>query len=56
MRFLYDYKFMVPGDPLPPLKQIVKDLKQFYTTNIGSLPHRNYAKRDVNLDQMYRDH
>ena len=55
MRFLYDNNFIVPGDPLPPSKQIVKDLKQFYTTNIGSLPRRNNAKRDVNLDQMYRE-
>ena len=55
MRFLYDNGFIVQGDSLPPSKQILKDLKDFYTTNIGNLPRRNNAKRDVNLDQMYRE-
>ena len=55
MRFLYDNGFIVPGDSLPQSKKIVKDLKDFYTTNIGNLPRRNNAKGDVNLDQMYRE-
>ena len=55
MRFLYDNSFIVQGDSLPPSKQILKDLKDFYTTIIGNLPRRNNTKRDVNLDQMYRE-
>ena len=53
-KFLYNNGFINEGEDLPPSKQIVKDLKRFYSTLSGALPRRNNVKRNVNLDQVHR--